>query len=187
MTTLNKIIEAHTPKTVLPVNDLFKKRFSPKIIEKPLRYVVSGYLVENDKVLLTLHSKQNKWVPSGGHIEENELPQEALKREYQEELGIDIEIIDAIGDNPFADRGIWEKQPRPFYADFEEMTKMGYDHDIYLQFYYVKRVNKSQKIQDLDVKDSKWFTVQELEKLEELDTYEQVKALGIYSIKNFPK
>ena len=33
MTTLNKIIEAHTPKTVLPVNELFKKRFSPRVFK----------------------------------------------------------------------------------------------------------------------------------------------------------
>ena len=153
-------------------------------MQKPLRYVVSGYLVEDGKVLLTLHSKQNKWVPSGGHIEENELPQEALKREYQEELGIDIDTIDAVDDKPFPDKGIWIQQPRPFYADFEEMTKMGYDHDIYIQFYFVKRSNKAQKIKNLDVKESKWFTIEELE---DLDTYEQVKVLGAYAIKNFPK
>ena len=115
-------------------------------MQKSLKYVVSGYLVEDAKVLLTLHPKQNKWVPSGGHIEENETPEEALKREYLEELGIDIELIDAVDDDPFPDQGIWKKQPRPFYADLEEMTKVDYDHDIYIQFYYVKRKDRNQEI-----------------------------------------
>ena len=152
-------------------------------MKRKVKYVAAGYLIENNQVLLTYHIKQNKWVPAGGHIEENETPQEALKREYKEELGIDIEVIDAVGDVPFQDSGIWQMQPRPFHTDFEEMSELGYDHDLYIQFYYVKRIDINQEIKIIDVKEFRWFSSAEVAKLE---TYEQVRVLGKYAIEHYP-
>ena len=43
-----------------------------------------------DKVLLHWHSKVKAWLPPGGHIENNETPVEAVKRETFEERGIHI-------------------------------------------------------------------------------------------------
>ena len=41
-----------------------------------------------DKVLLHWHNKVKAWLPPGGHIENNETPVEAVKRETFEEIGI---------------------------------------------------------------------------------------------------
>lgn len=56
-------------------------------------YVSTVYLIRDNKVLLTLNEKINKWVPIGGHIKENELPHEAAIREAKEETGFDIKLI----------------------------------------------------------------------------------------------
>ena len=45
-----------------------------------------------DKVLLHWHSKVKAWLPPGGHIENNETPVEAVKRETFEETGIHIKL-----------------------------------------------------------------------------------------------
>ena len=42
-------------------------------------FCASAYIVnpENKKVLLVKHKKYNKWLQPGGHIEDNETPEEA--------------------------------------------------------------------------------------------------------------
>ncbi|MFA5633835.1 MAG: (deoxy)nucleoside triphosphate pyrophosphohydrolase [Candidatus Dojkabacteria bacterium] len=58
--------------------------------------VVAGILRDQDKVLIGQRPKgkhqEYKWEFPGGKLEENESPENALKREFREELGIDIEI-----------------------------------------------------------------------------------------------
>jgi len=36
------------------------------------------------------HIKADKWIPPGGHIEENESPEQAMRREFHEELGLGL-------------------------------------------------------------------------------------------------
>jgi ADP-ribose pyrophosphatase len=55
-------------------------------------FTVSVYIVCKDKVLLHLHKKAKIMLPLGGHIEENELPEEACIREAKEESGLDIKL-----------------------------------------------------------------------------------------------
>jgi len=55
--------------------------------------VVMGYVIFNSKVLLVKHKKSGRFMSCGGHVEGNELLEEALKREIKEELNLDVEII----------------------------------------------------------------------------------------------
>lgn len=64
---------------------------SEKIIKEFLSTV---YVVNESKVLMTLNNKVKKFIPLGGHIEENELPCESVVREAKVESGYDIELID---------------------------------------------------------------------------------------------
>ncbi len=54
-------------------------------------FVASGFLVSKEKVLLVKHRKLGLWLPVGGHIESDETPEEALRREAMEEAGLEIE------------------------------------------------------------------------------------------------
>lgn len=58
--------------------------------------VVAGILKDQDKVLIAQRGRgkhqEYKWEFPGGKVEENETEQEALKREFQEELDIDIKV-----------------------------------------------------------------------------------------------
>lgn len=58
-------------------------------------FTVSIYIVRKDKVLLHLHKKAKKILPLGGHIELNELPEEACIREAQEESGLKITLYNS--------------------------------------------------------------------------------------------
>lgn len=50
-------------------------------------------LDEHDRILMHFHKKLQMWLYPGGHIEDNEEPQEALLREVFEEVGVTPTII----------------------------------------------------------------------------------------------
>lgn len=56
-------------------------------------FTATAYVLWESKVLLLLHPKYGKWLPPGGHLEENETPPECARREVLEETGLHIELI----------------------------------------------------------------------------------------------
>lgn len=62
----------------------------------PLKHLVSYFIPFDEKaqkVLLVDHKKAGLWLPAGGHVELNEHPQDAARRECFEELGISAEFL----------------------------------------------------------------------------------------------
>lgn len=57
-------------------------------------FCVTTYILNEDqtKLLLLKHKKLGKWLPPGGHIDANELPEEAARREVQEETGLTVQL-----------------------------------------------------------------------------------------------
>ncbi|MBR2587630.1 MAG: NUDIX domain-containing protein [Bacilli bacterium] len=47
----------------------------------------------NKKILLVKHGDYDKWLQPGGHIEEDETPEDAAKREIYEETGLKITLL----------------------------------------------------------------------------------------------
>jgi 8-oxo-dGTP pyrophosphatase MutT (NUDIX family) len=57
--------------------------------ETPTRdFTVAVFVVHDDRVLLHFHQKLNRWLPPGGHIDSDELPDDAAVREVFEETGV---------------------------------------------------------------------------------------------------
>ena len=59
------------------------------------QFCASAFVINplDKKILLVKHKKYNKWVQPGGHIEPDELPEEAAIREVYEETGIKIKLL----------------------------------------------------------------------------------------------
>jgi 8-oxo-dGTP pyrophosphatase MutT (NUDIX family) len=57
-------------------------------------FTVAVFVVHEGRVLLHWHEKLGRWLPPGGHIEPNELPDEAAAREVFEETGVAIRLHD---------------------------------------------------------------------------------------------
>jgi 8-oxo-dGTP pyrophosphatase MutT (NUDIX family) len=56
-------------------------------------FTVAVFVVWDGTVLLHLHRKLGMWLPPGGHIERNELPDEAAVREVLEETGVEVDLV----------------------------------------------------------------------------------------------
>lgn len=107
--------------------------------------VVTGLIRKDGKILLGLRpvgeSLAGAWEFPGGKIEQGETPEEALKRELQEEVGIDAEIGDLriVHTHSYGERGVlllfydvhyWKGEPKSVYhedlrwADADELEKI---------------------------------------------------------------
>ncbi|MFN8488889.1 MAG: NUDIX domain-containing protein [Caldilineaceae bacterium] len=49
-------------------------------------------IVNHDKILLHYHKKFNRLLPVGGHVDPDELPEEAAIREVKEETGLSVKL-----------------------------------------------------------------------------------------------
>jgi 8-oxo-dGTP pyrophosphatase MutT (NUDIX family) len=56
-------------------------------------FTVAVLVVRDGRILLHWHTKLARWLPPGGHIEPDELPDEAALREVAEETGVRAVLI----------------------------------------------------------------------------------------------
>ena len=56
-------------------------------------FTVAVFVVWKGKVLLHRHRSLKMWLPPGGHIEQDELPDEAAVREVYEETGLRMALV----------------------------------------------------------------------------------------------
>ena len=68
------------------------------IQSRDIRVRVAGILIENGKLLLVAHNKNNNvyWLLPGGGVDFGESLTEALEREFSEELNIKIKVKDLL-------------------------------------------------------------------------------------------
>lgn len=136
--------------------------------------------MKDGKVFLAHHKKFDKWTPPGGHIEEGETPDEALVREWKEELGLDIEIIPA-APGAFSGNANATPIPLPFHMDLE---REGFDVPHIGHFFFVKVRDHAQEIDVLkeELHNASWFSKEDLAGLK---TFDQVRALARYAIEHY--
>lgn len=118
---------------------------------------VGGYIFHNSKLLLIHHQKLNLWLPVGGHIDANETPDNALRREIKEEVNLDIDLI---GKSSVPVVGnAKENCALPFHTNLHSVG----DHDHYGLFYLCQAQNPELLLLNKEVKNARWFSVEDLE------------------------
>ncbi|MBI5733812.1 MAG: NUDIX domain-containing protein [Candidatus Kerfeldbacteria bacterium] len=120
--------------------------------------VVTGYIIHENKVLLIHHKKLNLWLAVGGHIDENETPDQALLREIKEEVGIDVEILNV--SNLPKEANVKYNLATPFYVNVHSVG----DHDHCSLFYVCRAINSEQLKINNELKNFGWFTKDDLNK-----------------------
>lgn len=123
-------------------------------------FTVSVYIVSDNKVLLHRHKKAKILLPVGGHIEIDELPEQAAVRESLEETGIKIELYnqDSLKEkNVDTDR---EKVLiNPVHMVWGEVEK-GHEHIDFV--FYAKVKTNLLRPQQSESKELRWYSENEL-------------------------
>jgi ADP-ribose pyrophosphatase YjhB (NUDIX family) len=143
-----------------------------------MHIVVAGYMVHEGKVLLILHNKLRKWLPPGGHIEKNETPDDAVLREFREEVGIEAELL---GRNDVSLTGNIKRQLAvPFYANVHNVG----DHD-HCCLYYICRPRGATKPKMLEseISGAKWFSAVEMESAGVPEDVRSIAGLALKALK----
>jgi 8-oxo-dGTP pyrophosphatase MutT (NUDIX family) len=62
-------------------------------METTRHFVATVYVVNDGATALHEHDGLDMWLPPGGHIEQDELPHVAARREVSEELGLAVDLV----------------------------------------------------------------------------------------------
>jgi len=119
------------------------------IISNDTMQKIAAIILENDSGEFLLALRDNKsWIPFpnhwdliGGHVEEGETPEEAVKREYMEELGLELKEYE-------------------FYKEFECLNGDAFEN---IKFIYTGKINiPVEEITLLEGQYVRYFTKEEI-------------------------
>lgn len=121
-------------------------------------FCASVFVVDpiNKKILLCHHKKFNRWVQPGGHIENDETPEETALRETYEETGVRVKLIG-------------ERFPREddFIRPLGIQKNRGKDDSLHVDITYVGvPINQDSVIEDDEIDRCAWFSFEELNDIE---------------------
>jgi len=126
--------------------------------------VVVGVFIQNKKGEIALFKSKkwgNVWVPPGGHVDYGERIEDAARREVKEETGVDIKNIKLI-------------------RIAEIIEPPSFDRKAHLiSFHFLCSTDNEFELDDDEVSDYKWFSVEALLESNEVDewTKESIRKL----------
>lgn len=138
-------------------------------------FTTTVYLLHEDQVLLLYHPKLKKWLPPGGHIEENESPPDVARREVKEETGLEFVFIQE--EHIWIDRWNVKSFERPFLCLMEEIPEhKGVPAHQHMDLIYTGvPVGNTEPV---SVDPCKWFTLEEVEAFKgDVEIFEETKEV----------
>ena len=138
-------------------------------------FTATAFVIDSQqRVLLLWHRRLGRWMPPGGHVDEDETPEDAAKRECKEETGLDVEIIGDAQEDLFArnpGEGRMLRKPIALLLEnipeSKERNEPAHQH---MDFLYIARPLNGNDAKELAPDESdgmRWFTRAEIERLDE--------------------
>jgi ADP-ribose pyrophosphatase len=121
-------------------------------------FTVATFVVHEDKLLMLYHEKLAMWLPPGGHIEPNELPDEAAVREVREETGVEVELV--------GPRALPVEYPRQLVIpEGIQVERIAPGHEHIDLVYFARPVGSTRIVPGPGVSHVGWYTKAELDRL----------------------
>ena len=120
-------------------------------------FTATTYVVRADRVLLHRHRRQGIWLPPGGHIERDELPSDAARREIEEETGLQLRLHSEAEAAGLSREMGAEVVPQPAFILVEDINAYHQHIDF---TYFALAPNGSEPSHDSGFS---WFTLNELD------------------------
>ena len=142
-------------------------------------FTISTYLLNESltKTLFLLHPKFSKWLPPGGHIEANETPEEAARREIAEETGVlDVEFISKKINSEFTD----SRTQMLLNPHFIMSQLIETDHFHLDMIFFAKVLEKDYLSPEKH--NLKWFSIEDVKSEKEI--FDNVKKLALYGFQD---
>lgn len=139
------------------------------------RHFTATAFVVNSKrqTLLLWHKRLQRWMPPGGHVDADETPQDAARRECKEETGLDVQIVgDAYDDLFVENRGEGHMLIKPIAMLLEnipasvERNEPAHQHMDFL--FIATPLDEAQALTLAEEEGSamRWFARQDIEQLD---------------------
>jgi ADP-ribose pyrophosphatase YjhB (NUDIX family) len=129
-------------------------------------------------------------MPPGGHIDENETPEDAAKRECKEETDLDVEIVGDQQPNLFAknphEGRMLIKPIAMLMENIPESKERNEPAHQHMDFLFIARPTNEDKAQEMSPTESdgmRWFTKEDIEKLDEqTEIFSNVKTYIVQAL-----
>jgi len=142
-------------------------------------YTASAFLIRDGKILFMDHEKLGQWIQPGGHIEGEETPDQAAKREILEETGYRIKFVDGEQPEEFSEE---EDLPKPFHVNIHRIR----ENHLHCDFMYLAEVSgESEATHSHEHSGLRWFTMEELED-GEFDMPDNVRRTALKALRHNP-
>ena len=125
---------------------------------------------ESGEILMVKHKQLKKWLPPGGHVDENELPCKTVEREIFEETGISVQVISSAPELDLRENTAKEL-PLPFRIICADVEGTGLHNHIDL-LYLCRATNTDTAPQEAEIDGIGWFSPSDAMLL---DTFEDVR------------
>ncbi len=148
-------------------------------------FTATAFIIDSKKrTLLLWHKRLQRWMPPGGHLDPNETPEEAAKRECKEETNLDVDILGEPSHDLFAhDPSEGRMLIKPVGMLLEEIpacparNEPAHQH---MDFLFIARpLDESQAVKIVEAESDRmqWFTRSEVEALDEkTEIFSNVKS-----------
>lgn len=127
-------------------------------LHEHIDFTVEVFVVFNGKVLLRKHDKYGIWLGVGGHIEENEDPNETAIREVKEEVGLTVELLDT---RVYKGVGEVVQLIAPVSVNRHRIS----DTHEHVSFVYFAKANGNEVIPESPTDEWKWCTKKDVDEM----------------------
>ncbi len=143
-----------------------------------IELAATAFIFHKDKLLL-IKRKSGSWAQVGGHVEKDEVPDDALIREIKEETNLDVDVIRPpalIGDTEHSKELI-----PPFFVHIHD-AKDGTHRHLCYDYVAVAKNPTQLKTEEKEIDDHAWVSKEELKDFDLFDPLKKMalKAFDVY-------